>query len=110
MIFRFFLIISLILFTKSIITALKENCNNSISFYIISIIVLSSGLCLLWFYYNSITFSLIISLANMITIYLFILELKTNYHTNTKYMIPYFIISIFSFSYIINQFLLLAHQ
>ena len=110
MTFTMILTISLILFTRNIIITLKTKCDNNMFFYILSIIILSSSLYTFWIYYNNLTFSLIVSLLLMIITFMFILELKNNYHQNIKYMIPYFIITIYIFSKIINSFLLLAHQ
>ena len=110
MIFNIFLIVSLILFTKNIIDVLKYQCDNNISFYIISIMLLSSGYALFWLYYQSITYCLIISLLLMIITFLFILELRNNYQQKVILMFPFFIITIYLFSYLINLFLLLAHQ
>ena len=110
MTFIIFLTISLILFTKNIIDVLKIKCDNNIFFYILSIIILSTSLYIFWIYYYNLIFSLIISLLLMIFTFLFILELKNNYNQNPKYILPYFIITIYMFSKIIDSFLLLAHQ
>ncbi len=110
MILNTFLIISLILFTKNIINILKYHCDNNIFFYILSVILLLSGYMLFWIYYQNITFSLITSFLLMIITFLFLLELKNNYHQKTIYMLPFFIITIYLFSNTINLFLILAHQ
>ena len=110
MFFTIYLIISLILFTTKLISILKDKCDNTISFYIISIIILSFTLYIFLLYYSNLPFSLIISLLLMITTFIFIIELKNNYKYEVNYLIPFFILTIYLFAKIINSFLFLAHQ
>ena len=110
MIFTILFIFSLILMSKVIISLIINKCDNNLSFYIISIAILTIFLLLFLFYYHNIGISLILSLLLMVITYTFILDIKNKYKENYKLIIPFFLLTIFLFANIINRFLFLAHQ
>lgn len=89
---------------------LKSNYINNIVFYLLAIIILNIGLVIFWYYYNNIAICLILSLLLMTLTYIFILEIRLIYHQKIKLCLPYLILTIFEFAFIINRFLCLAHQ
>ncbi len=110
MIMNLFLVLSLLLFSISVIKIIIKKCDNNIFFYTIAIIILTLSLLIFFYYFQNLTISLIISLLLMIFTYIFLLDLRNNYKENIIYTIPFLIITIYYFSKIINLFLFLAHQ
>ena len=110
MIYSFLLVISLLLFTYNVIQVLLCKHDNNAIFLILCIIIFNLTLILFWHFFHNLSISLIVSFLLMIFTYIFILEIKIDYQKNMKYSIPYFILCIYNFAKIIDQFLYLAHQ
>ena len=102
-----FLILMTICISK---VTLHSNCSNNTIFYLLSIIILNCSLVIFWYYFYNLAVCLIFSLILIVMTFAFLLELKIEYEQSIKLCLPYFILTIYVFAYIINQFLCLAHQ
>lgn len=72
--------------------------------------ILNCSLVIFWYYFHNLAVCLILSLILIVVTFTFILELKIEYKQTIKICLPYFVLTIYVFAYIINQFLCLAHQ
>lgn len=103
--------IFLLLLSISLLKLLKShNFNKNIIFYLLSSAILNISLVLFWYYFQNLAVCLILSLMLMALTFSFLLEVKFQYKHSIKLCLPYFILTIYNFAYIINQFLCLAHQ
>lgn len=89
---------------------LRISYSNNIIFYLLSIIILNCGLVIFWYYFYNLAVCLILSLLLIVDTFSFLLELKLEYKESIKLCLPYFILTIYIFVYIIDKFLYLAHQ
>ena len=87
----------------------KDLIDKDLLFCMFSTYIFNLSLNLFYFYFNNLTYSLLNSLFLMVTSFLLILDLKRVLKKTPLLSLPYFLFTIVIFSYIVNQFLILAH-
>ena len=107
LLFWFYLISTLYISIDIFIILLKNKLNKDLLFNLFTIYILNIALSLFYFYFNNLIYSLFISLILMVFSFILIIDLKELFKHTPILSIPYFLFTIFMFSNIVNQFLVL---
>lgn len=100
-----FMFISFSLFNIDLINLLiKNKLNNDTLYFIISNMVLGISILIFYFYYKDLFISLITSFLYMLNQFFIIRELKLIKNKYSLLSLPYYLFSIYVFSYVLVSF------
>ena len=100
-----FMFISFSLFNIDLINLLINNkLNNDTLYFIISNMILGISILIFYFYYKDLFISLITSFLYMLNEFFIIREIKLVKHKYSILSMPYYLFSIYVFSYILVNF------
>lgn len=103
-------IVSILYISIDIFIILKKDLlNRDLLFTLFATYILNISMSLFYFYFNNLTYSLINSLFLMTLSFMLLLELKRTLKRYPILSFPYFLFTIFLFSNIVNNFILLSH-
>lgn len=109
LLFIFYLISIIFISIDIFLLIFKNKLNKDLIYVLFTTYILNISMCLFFFYFNNLVYSLFNSLILMVTSFLLIIDLKRTFNKTPILSIPYFIFTIFLFSNIVNQFLSVTH-
>jgi len=109
LLFIFYIISILYIFIDIFIILSKDKLDRDLIFTLFATYILNISMCLFFFYFNNLIYSLFNSLFLMVISFLLLLEMKKIFRKIPILSIPYFFFTICLFSNIVNQFLSVTH-